>query len=119
MAAPNIVNVQSIYGHTAYTALSTSVQTLVANASGSNTSVKIDSIVISNVNGTTAATVNLLVNRSSTNYYIAYVISVPAGSTFVAMDKSTSIYLEEGDTLQALSSANSALQSVVAYEVIA
>jgi hypothetical protein len=118
MAAPNIVNVAGITGKTALFSLTTSTQSIITNSTGSNTAVKVGNIIVSNVNGSNPATVNFWVTRSGTNYYIAYAISVPAGTTFVAMDKSTSIYLEEGDTLQAVASINSYLQTVVAYEVI-
>lgn len=119
MANPNIVNVTSITGKTSLLGLTTNGQTLVANGSNSNTVHKINNILISNVNGSNPATVNVWINRTGANYYLAYLISVPAGSTFVALDKGNAIYLEEGDTLQASASVNSYLHASVSYEVIA
>jgi hypothetical protein len=118
MAAPNIVNVTTITGKTAVQAVSTSATDIVANAGSSNTVVKINGLIVSNVNGTTAATVNASVFRSSTEFKVAHLISVPAGATLVLLDKTTSLYLEEGDSLRLTASANSFLHAVSSYEII-
>lgn len=118
MAAPNIVNVTTITGKTAVLALTTTPTDIVTNASSSNTVVKINNLVVSNINGTTSATVNVSVYRSTTEFKLAHLVSVPAGSSLVAIDKATSIYLEEGDTVRVTASANSFLQAVCSYEII-
>lgn len=118
MAAPNIVNVTTITGKTAVQAVSTSATNIIENAGSSGTVVKINGLIVSNVNGTAAATVNASVYRSTTEYKIAHLISVPAGSTIVLLDKATSLYLEEGDSLRLTASANSYLHAVSSYEII-
>ena len=56
MANPNIVNVTTIFGNSSFTNLSTtSVTSLASNAASSNKVYKINSIVVSNVDGSTAA----------------------------------------------------------------
>jgi len=119
MAAPNIVNVTTITGKTAVQAVSTSATDIVANAGSSGTVVKINGLIVSNINGTTAATVNASVFRSSTEFKLAHLISVPAGSTIILLDKATSIYLEEGDSIRLTASINSYLSAVCSYEIIA
>lgn len=119
MAAPNIVNVATITGKTAVLAATTTPTNIVSNAAGSNTVLKINTLSIANVNGTAAATVNASVFRSSVEYKLAHVISVPAGSTLVVLDKTNSIYLEEGDSLRVTASINSYLHAVSSYEIIA
>lgn len=118
MANPNIVNVTSILGKTAVADVTTTPTNIVSNSAGSNTIVKINTISISNVDGTNAANITASVFRSSVEYKLAHAVSVPAGSTLVVTDKTSGIYLEEGDALRLTASANSDLQAVVSYEVI-
>jgi hypothetical protein len=119
MAAPNIVNVATITGKTAVLAATTTPTDIVSNGAGSNTVLKINTLSIANINGTAAATVNASVFRSGTEWRLAQVISVPAGSTLVVLDKTNSIYLEEGDSLRVTASINSYLHAVCSYEIIA
>lgn len=118
MSAPNIVQVSTITAKTAVTAVSTSATNIVANSAGSNTVVKINTLIISNVDGTNSANVTVDLYRDSTAYRIAYTVAVPADSTLVILDKSSGIYLEEGDTLRATASATSDLEAVCSYEII-
>lgn len=116
MAAPNIASPTTITGKTAVLAVTTSAQTLIANAAASGTVCKVNALIAANVSGS-AATVNIDVYRSSTAYNISYTISVPAAASLDVLNRY--IYLEEGDTLRATASANSAIQIVSSYELIA
>lgn len=117
MAAPNIVNVTSIFGKTVGAALgSTGLSDIVTCPA--NKVLKVNSIIISNVDGANAAdvTVSFYDNSAATAYYLAWTISVPADSTLVVLSKDTSIYLEESDKIQAGASATGDLQIIVSYE---
>jgi len=118
MAAPNIVNVTTITGKTAVLAASTSATNIVENSGSSNTVIKINNLIVANINGTAAADITASVYRSTTEFKIAHTISVPADATLVVLDKSTSIYLEEGDSLRLTASINSYLHAVCSYEII-
>jgi hypothetical protein len=118
MAAPNIVGVTTITGKTNTQAVTTTPTDIIANGAGSGTVVKINMLNIANINGTNAATITASVFRSSTEFKLAHVISVPAAASLVVLDKTTQIYLEEGDSLRLTASANSYLQAVCSYEVI-
>lgn len=118
MAAPNIVNVTTITAKTAVQAVSTSATDIVANAGSSGTVVKLNDLLVANVNGTAAANITASVYRSATQYYVAYLISVPAGATLAVLDKTSSIYLEEGDSLRLTASVNSYLHAVCSYEIL-
>ena len=60
MAAPNIVNVTAIYGNSASVSLSTTSATqLASNAASSGKAYKINSIVVSNTNGSSAANITI------------------------------------------------------------
>lgn len=117
MAAPNIVNVTSIFGKTVGAALGTTTTTDILTCP-SNKVLKINSIIVSNVDGTNAADATVYFYDSSavTRYALAFTISVPADATLVVISKDTSIYLEEGDQIEAGASATSDLQIVISYE---
>lgn len=118
MANPNIVNVTSILGRTVHVNLTTSSQTIVSNANNSNKIFKINSILVANIDGSAAADVTVNYNNAGTNFALASTISVPADSTLVVMDKTTAIYLEENDSIQALASANGDLVIHISFEEI-
>lgn len=118
MANPNIVNVANIYGRTAVQNVTTSATAIVTNSAGSNYVFKINSLIISNINGATAADITAEVLRGGVAYRIAFTVSVPADSTLVVISKDTSVYLEEGDSLRLTASSNSILQAVCSYEEI-
>jgi len=117
MAAPNIVNVTTITGKTAVLAVTTSATAIVTNSAASGQVLKVNALYVSNVDGANAADVNVDIFRSSTAYHIAKTVSVPADATLDIISKS--IYLEEGDTLRLTASANSDLEAVCSYEIIA
>lgn len=118
MAAPNIVNVSTITGKTAVQSVTTVATAIVSNSGGSNKVFKINSLIISNIDGTNSADITADVFRSAAGYRLASTITVPADATLVVISKETSIYLEEGDSLRLLASANSDLQAVCSYEEI-
>ena len=117
MAAPNIVNVSTIFGKTALQAVTATLANIVTNAAGSGTVVKINDIMISNYT-TTAITTNVVVGRGSSLFYLAGTMSVPANSALMVIAKDTVIYMEEGDYLQANASSATAAHITASYEII-
>lgn len=119
MAQPNIANVTSITGETDLVALSTtSATTITANGSSSNQVYKVNTVIVSNVDGTNAATIDISIQRSATDYHIAKTVEIAADSSLVVVSKETPIYLLEGDTLRATASAGGDLEVVSSYEII-
>jgi len=119
MANPNIVNVSSILGKVAGQAVTTSATAIVSNAAASGTIVKINSLIVSNIDGTNAADVSVYLYKLQTQtIYLASTISVPANSTLVVLSKDTSIYLEENDSIRAFASAAGDLNLILSYEII-
>lgn len=121
MAAPNIVGVTTILGVTTSITLTTSSQTILSNAANSGKVFKINTITASNISASAAnVTVRYAQGAAGagTTISIANGISVTAGSTLIILDKASSIYLEEARSLNALSSANTALDLIVSYEDI-
>ena len=119
MAAPNLVNVTSIYGKTVARTLDTTVTTGILTCA-SDKVLKVNSIIVANVDGTNAADVSVTFYDSSVSsgFNIARTVSVPADSTLVVLGKDAPIYLEESDELRAGASANGDLDIVVSYEEI-
>ena len=130
MSNPNIVNVTSILGTTTYlTPSGTTAVVLLPNAAASGTVFKINQIVCANVNGTTAvnATVAIYSNGAvaqgsapsgGTAYPVISTISVPASASVIAVDKTTAIYLMEGQSITVTSGTASGITYTVSYEVI-
>ena len=123
MAAPNIVDVSTITGKSATIALSTTSQTtLVSNAASSGKVFKINMIQVANVDGTNAADVTVDVHSAAagggTAYSLVSTISVPADASLVALDKGTSVYLEEDRSITATAGTANDLEVIVSYEEI-
>jgi hypothetical protein len=123
VAAPNIINVATIIGKTATVDLTTTSATqVVSNAAGSNKVFKINSLIVSNVDGTNdaAITVNFYSQDDigGTATEICKTVTVPADASLVVIDKNSSIYLEEDKSIGAIASAASDLKIVCSYEEI-
>ena len=123
MANPNIVSVNSIFGNTTGIALTTTLTTvLLANTSGSNKVFKIESIMVANVDGTNAADVTIDWNTNAggtgTSIALAATISVPADATLNLVDKNSSFYLMENQSIIGGASADSDLECIISYEDI-
>ena len=117
MAAPNIVNVTSIYGKTMGAALGTTVTTDILTCPA-NKVLKINSIIVANVDGTNNAdaTVYFYDSSATARYALAYTITIPADATLVVVGKDSPIYLEESDQIEAGASAASDLEIIISYE---
>lgn len=117
MAAPNIVNVTSIYGKTMGAALGTTVTTSILTCATDKV-LKINSIIIANVDGTNNAdaTVYFYDSSATARYALAFTVTVPADSTLVVLGKDSPIYLEESDRIEAGASAVSDLEIIISYE---
>jgi hypothetical protein len=123
MAAPNIVNVTTITGKTDQVSLTTTSATaVVSNAASSGKVFKINSLVVSNVDGTSAADITIAVysedDIGGTATELVSTVSVPADASLVVIDKNTSLYLEEDMSIGATAGTANDLKVVVSYEEI-
>ena len=89
----------------------TSVYTCPSNFVG-----VIKEVMVCNVDGSASADITINFNRSSTNYPIVYTVTVDNDATLDLLNKS--IYLEEGDSLNATASVDGDLTIVCSYEII-
>ena len=122
MANPNIVSVASIYGKTVYdTDVAATAASLVSNAASSGKILKINSLIIANIDGTNSADITVTLRNaagSSTYSTLASTIAVPNDATLVVISKDTAIYLEEDMSLYVLASAAGDLSATCSYEEI-
>ena len=119
MTAPNIAGLTTVTGKTVGLALTTSPADLVANAASSNKVFKINSLIIPNVDGSSTASCEVILQKSGSNdFYLAKDIDVPAETTLIVISKETQIYLEENDKIIVFASAANDLQAVCSYEEI-
>lgn len=130
MAAPNIASLTTITGKTTYfTPTGTTAVVLLQNAASSNTVLKINQIVVANIDGTNAVdcTVSIYTNggvaqgsapSGGTAFPIASTISVPADASLIVVDKTTAIYLEENTCISITSGTASKLTFSVSYELM-
>jgi hypothetical protein len=116
MANPNIVNVSSILGKTDTFALTTTAANLVTATA--NTVFKINSIIVTNIDGSNAADVTVSYFDGSDTRAIGSTISVPADAALNLIDKNSSFYLEENEIISGTASANSDLVCLISYEII-
>ena len=127
MANPNIVSVTGITAGTLGWNLPTGgLVNLIDPDTGYL--LKINRIVVANVDGASAADVDVAIVTASQSFtnttvtgadattYLAKTISVPADSSLVVSD--TPIYLREGDTLQANASASGDLDLTITFELL-
>ena len=127
MANPNVVSVTSIYGGNAGWNLSNTLTATLLTVDAEKL-VKINRITCANVDGSSAADLNLYVDGmgsgasgvtttgADATVYLAKTVSVPADSTLVILD--TPIYLMEADVLKGGASASGDLDLFVSYEVL-
>ena len=126
MAAPNIVAVSTIRGKSNVANITTVSSSVIVNPVNSGQVFKINTIMISNVDGTNAGNVsvelfkfgaqNTSTGSGNATYGIANNMTVPAKSSLDVMSKS--LYLEEGDQLKAKADANNRLHLITSFEEI-
>ena len=117
MAARNILSASSIYGKTTGAALDTTTTTsLLANSASSDKLLKLNSIIVANVDGTNSADVTISWYDGSSDRHLAKTVAVPADTTLVVLSKESPIYLEEGQSIRGGANANSDLEVIISYD---
>jgi hypothetical protein len=122
MANPNIVNVTSIYGSTSYLVpTTTTATTWTALTPSAGTINKVGLITATNVTAT-AATITVSINTATggggTAYRLTYQTNVPGNSSLIVVDKSTSIYVGEAQSIVVTSGTTNSIEMVATYEAI-
>ena len=116
MATPNLYSVATITPKNTMGNLGDTARTTMVDVTAENAA-KIDSILISNTDGTNACDVTLEVSNDngSTYYKIASTISVPADSTLSFLEGLGPLWLDETDLLAVTAGPASDLSWHVSY----
>lgn len=117
MAAPNLRAPTSVIGKTEFAALTTSLADVLENTAASDLVLKVNTIRAANVSGSTV-TVDIAIVRSTDTVYLIKNGSINSGKTLITTDKNEYVYLEEGDKIQAKSSASASVDLTINYEEI-
>jgi len=126
MANPNILQAATVVGNTSTYLISSTANpfatALVNNPASSGKVFKINSIVVANVDGTSAADITISIfsqdDLGGTGTQIASTISVPADASLIVTDKTTSFYLLEDKSIGATASAANDLVVTCSWEEI-
>ena len=126
MAAPNIVSVTNILGKSNVANITSVSSSVIVNAVNSGKVFKINTMLVSNVDGTSAGNVsvelfkfgaqNTSTGTGNATYAIANTMTVPAKSTLDILSKS--LYLEEGDQIKVKADANNRLHFISSFDEI-
>lgn len=123
MANPNLVSMAAMYGNNSLTSLSTTNATaIVNNPAASGKVFKVNSIIVANVDGTSAADITINVysqdDLGGTAFAVASTISVPADASLIVIDKTTALYLKEDQSIGAIAATASDLVVTASWEEI-
>ena len=128
MANPNIVAVATINGGNAGWNLTAGLTDTLLTVSGANVIVKLNRIVCTNVDASTAYDLDLFVDglgsgatgvtttAADATVYLAKTISIPSSASLVVSD--TPIYLRAGDILKGKSSTTAKIDLFISFEVL-
>ena len=130
MTTVNIAAASSIIGTTTFlTPSAITAVVLLPNSATSAAVYKINQIVAANVNGSAAVdtTVSIYTNGAVAQgnapsggvaYPIASTVSVPPDASLIVADKTTAIYLMEGQSITVTSGTASGITYSISYEII-
>jgi hypothetical protein len=118
MAAPNIVEVNTILGKTNATRLSSTSDFDVISTVPTNYVYKINTVMAANITTSTVKVTLKYLNAGSTERYLAKDITIPTGSSIALLGKDTPIYLEESEKLIASSDTSNGVDIISSFETI-
>lgn len=123
MANPNIASVTSILGNNSLVSLSTTNATaIINNAAASSKVFKVNSLVVSNTDGTLPYYVTVSVysqdDIGGTAYPIVSTLNIPADSSVIIIDRNSGIYLKEDQSIGATAETANKLVVTASWEEI-
>ena len=121
MANPNLASAANVLvGNALIRLTSTSATQVVSNAASSGKAYLLDSLIVSNVDGTNAADITLDLFASATNTgtatKLAHTITVPADAALIVISKENPISLMEAQSIYATASAADDLHVIASWK---
>lgn len=117
MTAPNIAGLTTVTGKTDF-AFVTNPTSLVSNPAASNKVLKINSLLISNLDLSNSVIIDVWILRNNAVAYISHETTLAANETSSILVKGKQIYLEEGDALRVQAVGNNGVHAICSYEEI-
>lgn len=117
MAAPNFIKTTSMYGKTAVMQVGTSASAIIDNAAGSSKVLKVNCLMIGNVDTVSSYKLTVDIYNGSFASRIVSSLSIPANSGIDVLARH--VYLEEGQSLRLTSDTASKLEAIASYEEVA
>lgn len=118
MPAPNLHKPTKVEGKLATQAVTTTPTAILTNAADSSVTLRLVTLFVSNVNGTTPADITVDVFDGTTARRLGLTIAVPADTTVLPVIRDALLYIPAGWSVRLTASANSALEAVASYEEI-
>jgi hypothetical protein len=119
MAAPNLINVTSVFGKNTATTIGTAITVLLSNPSTSSKSYKITTLYVANIDNTLTGRISVDFYRSNISIRLIDRMPVDPGNSLVVMTRDSAIYLEEGDSIRAYSDQVGLIHVNLGYEISA
>ena len=117
--AANLQDITSVAHGMKGASIGTSLATVLSGGSDYDVTYKVNSIIISNVDGTNDVDVSVQwVGYYGGSAYLAKTVTVPADSTLVVLTKDNPIYLSALCSIKALASAAGDAEILISYEII-
>lgn len=117
MANPNIYTSNSIIGDTVTQQLTATLTTTLLSGQ-TNKILKINTIIVANIDGVNAASFDLYLNDGANTRAFAYQVTVPAQAVVVIIDRNSGFYLTESQTIEGGASLPNDLTVMFSYETI-
>lgn len=118
MAYPNLLSITLVRAQTAVQNITTTSTIFITNAAASGNVIKAGSVVVSNNDAANTAEISAEFVRNGFSYNIVNSVIVPPRSTLIVLGKESPLYLEEGDDIKLIASANNHLEAIGSYEVL-
>jgi len=117
MTIPNLLSLTQVYGKTTATNIGTAVTVLLSNSLASGKSMKLNSMYIANIDNTTSSRISVDFYRNSISIRLVDRMQIIPGDSLIAIDRNSSVYLEEGDSLRCYSDQLNLIHVTLSYDV--
>ena len=117
MAAPNLLNLTTATGVTLTANVTQTAANVITNPAASNKAFRLNSLMFTSIGSNTSVTAYInSPGRTPANTFLVNNTFLVSNAIFVALDKSTVIYVQEGESLFVQALANNAAHAIVSYE---
>lgn len=122
MANPNELQTTAVYGNNDFAQLTTTPYNLVNNPASSGKLYRVNSVMASCINSSGTAQVSLSVynqdDLGGTAYPVASEVVIPFAASLILVDRSSTIYLKEDQSIGVIAGGNSETVVIASWEEV-